>query len=155
MFKKRILLTIEILAAVAVIIAVGLVLIRIITHPFKNSAWVSLAHSDLANSLLAIFIIFLLINTIGEFISVVIMEIDVADADKFLTGSAKFSCIAATVIGLLLTESSDEFQLVATAISFILIFEHFFPKELKEALVDAQRKLIHKRSRVHKEKNKK
>lgn len=106
-------------------------------------------------SLFAIFVIFILLNGIGAILSAVIMEIDANDADEFLTGTVKFSFIAATVLGLLLTESSDEFQLVATIISFVLIFQYFFPKELKDAFVDAQRKLVNKWNGVHKGKNKK
>ena len=103
----------------------------------------------------AIFVIFILINGIGAILSAVIMEIDANDANKFLTGTVKLSFITATVLGLLLTESSDEFQLVATIISFVLIFQYFFPKELKDAFVDAQRKLVNKWNGVHKGKNKK
>lgn len=106
-------------------------------------------------SLLAIFAIFILLNTVGTILAVAIIEIDANDADKFLTGTIKFSFITATVLGLLLTESSDEFQLVATIISFILLFQYFFPKELKDTFVDVQRKLVNNWDKVHKGKNKK
>lgn len=155
MFKKIFWLTFELLSALIVIVAICAVFIRMLTHPLKGAAIVSLAHSNLGMSLFAIFVIFILINGIGAILSAVIMEIDANDANKFLTGTVKLSFITATVLGLLLTESSDEFQLVATIISFVLIFQYFFPKELKDAFVDAQRKLVNKWNGVHKGKNKK
>lgn len=154
MFKKILWLVAKSLLVLIVIVAICAVLIRALTHPLKGAAIVSLAHSNLGMSLFAILVIFILLNSIGTFLAVIIIEIDVNDADKFLTGTVKFSFIAATVLGLLLTESSDEFQLVATIVSFVLIFQYFFPKELKDAFVDVQRKLVNKWNGVHKDKDK-
>ena len=96
-----------------------------------------------------------MINGIGIFISLIIFNIDIEYSDKFINQFVKFSLIIAIITGLLLTESSNTFQLVATVISFALIFQYFFPKEMKDTFVGLYRKLINKRNRVDKNKKKK
>ena len=153
--KKIIWLIFDIFVAVIWLIIIGNILFRIFTHPLANSAWAELMHSHLFISLGVIVGLFVIINGIGIFISLIIFNIDIEDSDKFINQFVKFSLIIAIITGLLLTESSNTFQLVATVISFALIFQYFFPKEMKDTFVGLYRKLINKRNRVDKNKKKK
>lgn len=153
--KKIIWLIFDIFVAVIWLIIIGNILFRIFTHPLANSAWAELMHSHLFISLGVIVGLFVIINGIGIFISLIILNIDIEDSDKFINQFAKFSLIIAIITGLLLTESSNTFQLVATVISFALIFQYFFPKEMNNTLIDVYRKFINIRKRKGKEKNKK
>lgn len=133
--------TVTVLFWVAVAIRI---LIIMFSHPLKHSAWAMIANSNLLLSLLAVIGIFAITDFATTLIAVLIMEIDSIDADIFMSQSSKLNFIVSVTCGLLLTEDSDNFQLIATTISFILVFQYFFPKEFKKTLTDIQVKFVKK-----------
>lgn len=137
------------------IVGAVILLIEIFIHPLHNSAWDNLASSNLLLSLLVILAIFSLLNLIAVLISLLILTIDMKDADLLIKELTKINLIVSIVIGLLLTERSDDFQLIATTISFILVFQYFFPKEIKDVFIDTQRKFIDEWKKQSKSKKKK
>lgn len=56
--------------------------------------------------------------------------------------------------GCVIKCSKSDFQLIVTVISFVLIFQYFFPKELKTAMIDVHRSFINKWKEVRKENKK-
>lgn len=154
MFKKRLLSALDIISIVLWIIIAIHLLTEIVTNYSKHSAWSTLQHSNLFASFLAMFIIFISLTLIGTAISMFILKINAEAAEKFLTSFAKLNFIASIVIGLLITEDSNDFQLIVTVISFVLIFQYFFPKELKAAMIDVHRSFINKWKEVRKENKK-
>lgn len=154
MYKKLFILALDIVSTILFLVTINYFLIEIVKSYIKYSAWNSLQHSNLTTSFLAIFIIFSSLTLIGAAISILILKIDAEASEKFLTSFVKLNFITSIVIGLLITEDSNDFQLIVTVISFVLIFQYFFPKELKTAIIDVHYSLIDRWKKIRKDNKK-
>lgn len=112
-------------------------------------------NSNLLFSFLAILTVFPIMNLITVLFLLLILKIGVNDAEIFMPQLVQLNLIATIICGLLITENKDDFQLIATIISFALIFQYFFPKNLKNTIINIQNKSINKRKHINKKKNKK
>lgn len=72
--------------------------------------------------------------------------------EKYLDDFSLIAIIISTILGLLITQTKEQFEFTATLISFVLIFGALFPKEVLSILSDAVQKLVQKR---HSNENKK
>ena len=72
--------------------------------------------------------------------------------EKYLDDFSLIAIIISTILGLLITQTKEQFEFTATLISFVLIFWALFPKEVLSILSDAVQKLVQKR---HSNENKK
>jgi hypothetical protein len=65
-------------------------------------------------------------------------------AAKFEQQALKLSIIISVLIGMLTIETPEQFELVATLVSFALIFNFFFPKDFPKTLSQIKTEFIHK-----------
>lgn len=72
--------------------------------------------------------------------------------EKYLDDFSLIAIIISTILGLLITQTKEQFEFTATLISFVLIFWALFPKEVLSIPSDAVQKLVQKR---HSNENKK
>ncbi len=114
--------------------------------PLKGSAMYELIHADLLRPFVLIFLIYSVLTTANYIIVYLVSLTDVVLSKKLNSQLAKLGLLLSIVIGLLVTESSDHFQLIATLISFVLIFQFFIPKGLPKTLQQIELKLIRKRN---------
>lgn len=146
-----------ILFTVLWIVGAFIILVKLFNHPLSlnNSALFSLMNSNLLFSFLTILTVFPIMNLITVLFLLLILKIGVKNAEIFMPQLVQLNLIASIICGLLITENKDDFQLIATIISFALIFQYFFPKNLKDIIINIQNKSINKRKHINKKKNKK
>ena len=126
---------------------------RLCTTADKSSALYEVEHSNWLVLLIAIFPIYITWNLfviLIESISIYISNYELSE--KLTNRLNKLGILIALVVAMLYTETPDQFQLLATLISFCLIFQFLIPDDLQNLLVDIKRNAHQKRA---KRKNKK
>ena len=106
----------------------------------KSSALYALEHSNLLVLIIVMFPIYLVWNVFV--LSIEIMSIffsNYALSQKLTSRLYKFGILVTLVVAMLYTETPDQFQLLATLISFCLIFQFLVPSDLPNLLVDIKR----------------
>ncbi|MEY8441851.1 hypothetical protein AALA17_04225 [Lactobacillaceae bacterium 24-114] len=130
-------------------------LFGITLYPLKGSSISFLIHSNILKTIIISAIACSLINGAIYSISYLISLIDHELATKFEEQALKLSIILSILIGMLTIETPEQFEMVATLVSFILIFNFFFPKEFPQTIAQIKTELIHKWNSNKKKKHQK
>lgn len=119
------------------------------------SALYALEHSNVLFSLIAIFPTYLVWNLFVSAIEIITLLIsDYELAEKVTSRLYKLGILVSLVVAMLYTETPDNFQLLATLISFCLIFQYFIPKDFPHLTVEIHRSFVKKRRQYKNHKKK-
>ena len=113
-------------------------------YPLKESALNILIRSNIYKTIIVSLVSWSFITASIYAISYFVAMIDANLADKFERQLIKIGIILSLLIGMLTIETPEQFELVATLVSFVLIFNFFFPKDLPNTLTQIKAKLVHK-----------
>lgn len=130
-----------------------LLVIRLCVEADKSSAFYALEHSDLLISAIVMFPIYLVWNLLV--LSIEIMSIFFSNyelSEKITSRLYKFGILVALVVAMLYTETPDQFQLLATLISFCLIFNFLVPNDLPKLFIEVKRNAQKKRAKCKRNK---
>lgn len=116
----------------------------LMAFPLKGSALSVLMHSNIIKSIIVLLVAFSLIDGAIYSISYLVSLVDRKLAIKFERQALKIGIIISVLVGMLTIETPDQFELVATLVSFVLIFNFFFPKEIPKTIAQIKTELIHK-----------
>lgn len=128
-------------------------LVWLTVFPLKGSALSVLMNSNIMKSLIVLLVAFSLIDGAIYSISYLVNLIDRELAIKFEQQALKIGVIISVLVGMLTIETPDQFELMATLVSFVLIFNFFFPKEFSKTIAQIKAELIHKWSNNKNKKN--
>lgn len=106
-----------------------LLLFGITLNPLKGSSISVLINSNILKTIVISAISWALINGAIYSISYFVSLLDRNLAMKFEQQALKLSVVLSVLIGMITIETPEQFELVATLVSFVLIFNFFFPKE--------------------------
>ena len=95
----------------------------------KGSSISVLINSNILKTIVISAISWALINGAIYSISYFVSLLDRNLAMKFEQQALKLSVVLSVLIGMITIETPEQFELVATLVSFVLIFNFFFPKE--------------------------
>ena len=119
----------------------------------KGSALYEIEHANLLITIIAMLPIYLVWNLFVILIEVISISISNYKLSEKLTNRLyRLGILISLVVSMLYTETADQFQLLATLISFCLIFQFLIPNDFQNLHVDIKRNAHQKRA---KHKNKK
>lgn len=111
----------------------------------KSSVLYQIERSNLITVFLEAVFIYLVWNalvTATEFVIGYLSNVDLAQ--KVAKQLNKFGVLISLMIAMLYSETPDQFELLATLISFALIFQSLFPKGLNDLVSQIRTKAIQK-----------
>ena len=118
---------------------------RLVCEADKRSALYEVAHSNLVFLLIATFIVFAVWNMLVIAIEIMITFLSNYDlADKLTNKLYKFGILISLLLSMLYTETPDQFQLLATLISFALIFQFLLPNGLRNLIANIRKQASNK-----------
>lgn len=119
---------------------------RIWKEADKRSALYALEHTDLFALIVVTVVTFFVWNTLVIGIEILANLISNYDLSQKLSNRLyKLGILISLIIAMLYTETSDQFQLLATLISFVLIFNFLVPNDLNNLFAEIFRNANHKR----------
>lgn len=119
-------------------------LFAITLDPLKGSSISVLIHSNVQKTIIVSIVAWSLMNGAIYAVSYFVNLLDRKLATKFEQQALKLSIIISLLIGMLTIETPEQFELIATLVSFVLIFNFFFPKEFPKTISQIKTELIHK-----------
>lgn len=118
---------------------------RLLTSADKRSALYMLEHSHLIIIFLAVFGIYLIWNVWVLAFEIVITFLSNNDlAQKFTRQLHKFGVLVSLIVAMLYIQTPDQFELLATLISFALIFQFLMPNGLYNLIMEMRSNAFHK-----------
>ena len=129
--------------------------IRIWQTSDKRSALYAIDHSNLLISLIAFVVMLMFWNLLVIAIKIIVVLLSNFDlSEKLTSGMYKLGILISLTVAMLYTETPDEFQLLASLISFCLIFHFLVPNDFHNLFIEIFRNTKHKwgKNKNHKQK---
>lgn len=121
----------------------------------KRSALYAIEHSNFITSLIAFVVILMFWNLLVIAIKIIVVVLSNYDlSEKLTSGMYKLGILISLTVAMLYTETPDEFQLLASLISFCLIFHFLVPNDFHNLFIEIFRNAKHKwgKNKNHKQK---